>query len=229
MAIYFWGILPALGVVAAVTWRDYPGLAAGTLAALAIILSIGFPFWLARVKRFLARHTVFGGQSGESTVGGGQYYYIYFIAGLIGGGAGLVGGVLGYGLKGAVEGAGAPPQYAVLASLIPAYLSYLLVYSYIQAKSGNLVWNAMQLGPIRFQSTLKAGGLVKLYLTNVLGILFSAGLLIPWAVVRTLKYRADNLRGLIKGDFSPFEGSESTTVLATGAEVGEIFDLDVSL
>jgi uncharacterized membrane protein YjgN (DUF898 family) len=55
----------------------------------------------------------------------------------------------------------------------PIYAGYVLAFAYIQARSGNLVWNHTRLGPLRFQSTLRCGDLLKLYVTNALGIVAS--------------------------------------------------------
>jgi len=91
------------------------------------------------------------------------------------------------------------------------------------------VWNHARLGPLRFRSTLRTRALARLYLTNAVAILGSLGLLIPWAVIRTLKYRADNFRVGLQGDLGAFEAQAALGVAATSAEVGEMFDLDVSL
>jgi uncharacterized membrane protein YjgN (DUF898 family) len=112
---------------------------------------------------------------------------------------------------------------------LPFYLVYVFAYAYSQAKTGNLVWNNTQLGPLRFQSILTGRGLAWLYLSNGFAILLSLGLLIPWAVVRSFRYRADRLRGLMQGEWAVFHGSVASTVQAAGAEVGELFDLDFSL
>jgi uncharacterized membrane protein YjgN (DUF898 family) len=109
------------------------------------------------------------------------------------------------------------------------YTGYVLAYAYIKAKSGNLVWDNTRLGPIRFQSTLRIIDLLKLYVTNALGIVISVGLLIPWAVMRTMKYRADNMRVFQEGDLGEFQGSDMSTVAAVGAETIDLFDVDLSL
>jgi len=76
---------------------------------------------------------------------------------------------------------------------------------------------------------LSARGLAKLYFTNALAIVVSLGLLTPWAVMRTLKYRADHMRVIRESDLSDFHGAEATAVQAAGAELGEFFDVDLSL
>lgn len=121
------------------------------------------------------------------------------------------------------------PQLLVLLAAVPMYAGYVLSYAYIKARGTNLVWNHTRLGQAHFESTLSAGGMAKLYLTNALAIIASVGLLTPWAVIRTLKYRADNLQVLLEGDLTDFRGSETATIRAVGAEFGDLFDMDISL
>lgn len=111
----------------------------------------------------------------------------------------------------------------------PIYIGYVLAFAYTQARSGNLVWNHTHLGPLRFCSTLRSRDLLKLYGTNALGIVASLGLLIPWAVMRTVKYRADNMLVLQEGELSEFQGSDRSAVTAVGAETVDFFDVDLSL
>jgi uncharacterized membrane protein YjgN (DUF898 family) len=120
-------------------------------------------------------------------------------------------------------------EYAFIVAALPIYFGYVLAYAYVQARSGNLVWNSSRLGPLRFKSSLKGRGLAKLYITNALAIVASVGLLTPWAVMRTLKYRVDHLKALLDGDLTDFSGGEATAVQAAGAELGEFFDVDLSL
>lgn len=114
-------------------------------------------------------------------------------------------------------------------SPILSYGGYVLSYAYVRARSNNLAWNNTRLGPLRFQSTLRCTELVKLYVTNALAIAASVGLLIPWAVIRTWKYRVDNMKVWQEGTLFQFQGSEATGISALGAEALDIFDVDLSL
>jgi uncharacterized membrane protein YjgN (DUF898 family) len=109
------------------------------------------------------------------------------------------------------------------------YAGYVLAYAYIQARSGNLVWNHTRIGPLRFQSTLRCRDLAGLYVTNAIGIICSLGLLIPWAVIRTLKYRADRMRVFQDRALTEFQGSDLSVVAALGAETLDFFDVDISI
>jgi uncharacterized membrane protein YjgN (DUF898 family) len=177
---------------------------------------------MRRLKGFVVDNTVFGGEHGELTATGRQFFGIYFAAGLIVSAAGVVAGVLIPMLMRASPYGWVPPTALI-------YLAYVVAFAYVQANTGNLVWNNARLGPLRFASTLRTGGLLKLYLGNAAAILATAGLLIPWAVVRTFKYRADHLRVLVEGELDQFHAQDGDQVAAAGAEVGEFFDLDLSL
>jgi hypothetical protein len=44
-----------------------------------------------------------------------------------------------------------------------------------------------------------------------------------------MKYRADSMRVLVAGELTEFRGSEMSSVSAAGAELGEFFDMDLSI
>jgi len=225
LTLYAWGLIPLALIGGFILWRwEQPMVLFVALGALAFYM----PFWLARIKRFLVGHTLFGGIAGKLSITGGNYYFIYFKAGLIVSGLSFLAGIAVFGIATTASDYLAKDEIAILA-LVPFYLVYVFAYAYSQAQTGNLVWNNTQLGPLRFQSVLTGRGLAWLYLTNGLAVLVSLGLLIPWAVVRSFRYRAERLRGLMQGEWSAFQGNEASAVHAAGAEVGEMFDLDFSL
>ncbi len=219
--IYAWGLIPVLVIGTMFQWGGNYYAAAGLYA----IFGLAFPWWLKRFKNLIISHTSFGGENGVFSATGGQFFKIYFMAGLIMTGAGVVAGLIGTSV---ISSLNRSPYAFVLLSL-PVYAGYVLAFAYIQASTSNLVWNRTRLGPLYFESTLRGRGLAKLYVTNALGIIASLGLLTPWAVIRTLKYRVDHMRVRNEGDLAEFNGSATTAVRATGAEVGEFFDMDLSL
>ena len=68
-----------------------------------------------------------------------------------------------------------------------------------------------------------------LYLTNLLAILFSMGLAIPWAVVRSARYRLECLALETRVPMEQFVSGIAANVSATGEELGEFFNIDLSL
>jgi len=219
--IYWLGLIPALVVGSMFQW--WGNIYAGS--ALFALFGFTFPWWLRRLKNFIVSRTAFGGEHGELSATGGQFFKVYFLAGLIMVVAGVIAGATGAALFASLK----KSPYAFVLVSLPVYIGYVLAFAYVQAGISNLVWNRTRLGPLSFESTLRGRGLAGLYVTNALAILASVGLLTPWAVIRTLKYRADHLRVRQEGDLADFYGSETTAVRAAGAEVGEFFDMDLSL
>jgi uncharacterized membrane protein YjgN (DUF898 family) len=220
-AIYWLGLIPAIVAGSIFEWWGNWYLA-GLLYGL---FGLTFPWWLNRLKHLVVDHTVYGDNKADLSSPGKQFFKIYFIAGLIMAGLGMLGALMApiFFLSNKTS------PYGFFLILLPMYIGYVLGYAYIQAHASNLVWGKTRLGPIAFQSTLTARGLAKLYLTNAIAIIVSVGLLTPWAVIRTLKYRADHIRVLNHGELTEFTGGDKTAVQAAGAEVGEFFDVDLSL
>jgi uncharacterized membrane protein YjgN (DUF898 family) len=105
-----------------------------------------------------------------------------------------------------------------------------LLMAFTRSRVGNLVFNESTLaGGGRFVSTLGARKLALLYGTNMLAILATVGLAIPWAAMRTARYRAECLVFLPDGDIESFVGGLTSQVGAAGEEVGEMFSIDLSL
>lgn len=206
----------------------YPGAAKvmyGWAVVTVLTLGIAFSWWQQRLKRYMVGQTSYGGVEGEFSATGGQFFKTYFIAGLLFGAA-VFGVSLMFGFSAAMAGG---KSFMPIVLLVVIYAVYVMAYAYIQARITNLVWNNTRLGSLQFRSTIGVRSLLRLYLTNALAILASAGLLIPWATMRTLKYRADHLSVTTTGNLGEFRGSEDSSVRAVGAEVGDFFDFDMSL
>ncbi|MDH4230505.1 MAG: DUF898 family protein [Nitrospirota bacterium] len=220
-AIYAWGLIPAIVAGWIFNWYGkYPAA-----AVLFGVFGLTFPWWIRRLKNFIVGFTSYGNKRGEFSATGGQFFKVYFSAGLIFIAIIFVTSIAATATYAFLKN----PQILFLFSMVPIYLGYVMAYAYVQAHSSNLVWNSTRLGPLRFASTLSACGLTKLYIANAVAIIASAGLLIPWAVMRTLKYRVDNLRVLQEGGLTAFQGSETSAVQAAGAEMGDFFNMDLSL
>jgi uncharacterized membrane protein YjgN (DUF898 family) len=190
-----------------------------------VVLAFAFPWLLCRLKGFIIEHTFYGGKNGTFSATGGQFFKIYFLSGLI-----MLGITIPLFIFMGIIIASTEITWIIFyISPIFVYTGYVLGYAYIRSRSGNLVWNNTRLGPLRFKSTLLWKDLLRLYVTNAIGIIVSLGLLIPWAVIRTWKYRADNTRVFQDGPLAQFQGSDRSNVAAIGAETIDIFDLDLSI
>jgi uncharacterized membrane protein YjgN (DUF898 family) len=228
--LYAWGLLPAF--VISITfnwWGHYNLMNTGGLSLIGIVFlvfGLAFPWWIRNLKNFIVSYTFYGGKKGTFSATGGQFFKVYFVSGLI---------VLTFAITAviivAILSSAFEKQnfFLVFMMMVPIYTGYVLAYAYVQAHTSNLVWNHTRLGPLRFESSLFGWGLTKLYLSNAVGIIVSLGLLIPWAVMRTLKYRAENMRVFKEGDLAEFQGGKTSIVQAAGAETMDFFDVDFSL
>jgi uncharacterized membrane protein YjgN (DUF898 family) len=220
-ALYWLGIIPLLVAGTIFDWWGNLYLGAGAY----LIAGLLFPWWIRGLKNFIVSGTQFGGVPGAFAARGRQFFRIYAVSGLIL----LLAGIATAALFGTLLGTLGKSSQAILWASAPIYAGYVLAFAYVQAHSSNLVWNHTRLGPLRFASTLTGWGLMKLYISNALGIVVSLGLLTPWAVMRTVQYRIDHMRVMQDGELTAFQGSGAETVQAAGAEVGELFDVDLSL
>lgn len=86
--------------------------------------------------------------------------------------------------------------------LLFVLIGYVLALAYLKTKTFNILWSnillintkdappASDVVPLMsFKGLLEAKRMMYIYLTNMLAIILSAGLLIPWAKVRLMKYK----------------------------------------
>jgi uncharacterized membrane protein YjgN (DUF898 family) len=122
--------------------------------------------------------------------------------------------------------------FSPLASILmlPAiYGGLLLLYAFVRARTTNAVWNAVAIGPARFECTIRARDFVWIYFSNLLAIIATLGFATPWAVIRTLRYRASRFVVVAAAPLDGFIEAEVAQVGAAGQEIAEVFDFDVAL
>jgi uncharacterized membrane protein YjgN (DUF898 family) len=220
-AVFEWAVSPVFVGAMLLNWWERPKVAVW----LFVFCAAMFPFWMCTLRTFLVKNTSFGGKSGEFTASCRAYGWIYFSAAVL---VFLpVTAVMIVFFKMKLYLAAPKVLRWVLVGL--SYCGYAVAYSFVQARVSNLAWNSTRVGPLRFQSDLRASGMAGLYFSNALAIIVSAGLLIPWALMRTLKYRASHMKVSCVGELTEFHGDASSAVSAVGAETMDLFDLDIAL
>ncbi|HQQ34283.1 MAG TPA: DUF898 family protein, partial [Methylophilus sp.] len=116
-----------------------------------------------------------------------------------------------------------------VAGVLLLYLLFIFGFlGYLQARIGNLVWNHTALDKLSFRSSLRARDLIWIYMTNILAIALTFGLATPWAQVRLARYRTSNLKVVGDVDFDQFVGDKKAEIKATGEELVDMFDVDLS-
>jgi uncharacterized membrane protein YjgN (DUF898 family) len=191
-----------------------------------LVLAAFYPFVVARVNRLRIERGRYGAASFATTASTPEFYGIYVIAGIL-----IVGVFVGLALLGAAIFL-APAFADVLGFVLMGvyFLAFASVFAFTRSRVANLVFNSTRLGDrVRFKSALRARSLARIYVTNILAIVCTLGLLVPWAAIRTARYRAACLQLECVGGLDSFASQAAANVSATGEEMGDMFDVDLSL
>ena len=195
------------------------GILLGYGLLLVVTLGFAYPYFKARLVKFSAMYHDYGSVPFAIADIRNQFRGVYW--GVIG--RGLLAGVL----IGFFHAALSRLPGREIATTLVTYAIYLWIFAYSRVGYINGTFNNLMLGPVDFECNLRIGELFRLYLGNIVAIIATLGLATPWAVVRTLRYRAEKITVL--GELDSFVAAESAQVSATGEEVGEIFGIDISL
>ncbi|MEQ1517571.1 MAG: YjgN family protein, partial [Usitatibacteraceae bacterium] len=206
-----------------------------------------YPYAIGGLKKLHVNHSQYGTAPFSIGVGIGAFYKIYFLTILVVFGVivaisvvvGIITAVI-VGIAAASSSGGGTDGgklMAVLGGIIGVFAVMVIyfaigtvVLAYTKSRMGNLVFNNTRLdGHVTFISNLKLRKLAWIYLVNILAILFSMGLAVPWAVIRVMRYRAECLALQSPSAIDQFISGVSAQVSATGEELGEFFSIDLSL
>ena len=189
-------------------------------------LGIGYYYFAWMRHRFRVDNSKFGASNFSFQMEKPKGYFgAYFAAGFF---ASLISSAVGFAILSLAKSV-PPGSFAfALLQLIPGILFGLFYYAYIKVRLTNILFDNSRIAGHGFFSTLEAQ-LFVIYLTNLIAIVVSVGLLIPWAMIRTARYRADNLKLNCVGDLSGFISSQEEETSALGEEAGEFLDLDLGL
>ncbi|MEP6657360.1 MAG: YjgN family protein [Betaproteobacteria bacterium] len=197
------------------------------------VVTLGFAYPYARMRRarFIIEHYRFGAtpMSADLALGGFLLAYLLAVLMIVGTMIILVAVATGMVIAAGAADHDSPVGVAALAPVVAIYLSYIAAFAFLRARIGNLTLSGVVLGPLRCRSTLRARDLVWLYISNIVAILATVGLATAWVTMRMARYRARNLYLLGEATPSDFTGTAASQIGATGSEVSDLFDVDVSL
>jgi len=198
-------------------------------------LNLMMPHLLYARVRFLLGQSSFGTQRFGFTKEVGPFYRFFYKALLFG----FLGGVaftlvivaMGsmFGTEGGLAGLSASAAKSKFMPLLfgsAALLIYLPLYAYFQSRFINTTLDGLEIGPHTVRCKLETGRLLWIYVTNVLGMLFTLGLFYPWARIRSAQYQFDSMSVDTVGSLDSFVEDADTKTSATGEELGEFFDVD---
>jgi uncharacterized membrane protein YjgN (DUF898 family) len=193
-----------------------------------LTLGLIFPYIKWKQKKYLVEHHRLGRRDFDFSASANDFYLPYFIA---------IGMMIGFyiGLatvfSAMISGVGArgSGMGGFYAMMVVSYAAYFVIFVYIASRVLNLTYNHAAMAGFALRSTVRARDLMRLYLFNTLGILLSAGMLIPWAMIRMARYRASRLVLLASDDPNTLEAEGQGDVSAVGAEIDHVFDMDIGL
>ena len=198
-------------------------------------LGLILPYMAYRQVRYIAGNTVYGQTAARHEGPLKPFWGVYllaFVLLLLPIGVMAYGGYQAYALQAAgmpKEMAGAAAASSIGLGLLLFYLMLPVVSAMIMARTANLFYNGTVLGPVAFQSRQRARDLIWIYLTNLILIALTLGLFIPWAKVRLARYRAERLTVTGPENLGLFVAGQQQGNAATGAEMADLFDLNVGL
>lgn len=210
------------------TFLLWPLLTAFTLYLLA-------PVFHQRLKRFQHNESRFGSTHFSFNAGVGQFYWAY----LVGIGimlAGIIVISVGFGstvMALFAGGHGGKFDVAAAASfglfIFVLYMWMFAIYPIFLTLLQNLIWNHTKLGDHQFKNNLQWGRMTFIAITNILGIVCSLGLFIPFAQIRSMRYRVESLQLEVNGSLDDFIAETQEQVNATGEGMADLLDFDLSL
>lgn len=181
-----------------------------------LTLLLAAPLSLFKSQSFFVNNSFFG-TTPFRLKARAAYYYVLFIR--------AIAVAVGFFVLGAVLGKLVHPALV----LVLGAAGYLALYGYFVAGLTNLVMNTTVLGLHGFESRLGKRRMVWIFMTNSLLVVLTLGLYSPWAKVRLAAYQASCTSMNIHGDLDGFIAGETERTSAMGLEIGEAFDVGVSI
>lgn len=171
---------------------------------------IAFPWWQTRYYQFLARNSRFGESHFDFATSSWHFYKMYLVA-------------MAVIFAGSILGSIIPPIQFLL-----IFAAFIFANAYITTTRLNILYTELSIEGVHFESTLSTYKMLWLYLSNTVAILLSLGLLIPWARIRTLRYRASETR-VYSVELNNFVNRTTQDRNAIGEELGEVFGLEIGI
>lgn len=173
------------------------------------------PFTHQRIKQYQHRNSLFGDTFFNFEASAGSFYGIYLRA---------LGMMIGVSILAGLAAAAGLPFFLALLPIV-----MLFVTAYLAVRLPNLIWSSTGLGEHTFYSRMEIKPYVWISFTNLLGIIFTLGLFVPFAAVRMMRYKLTCMGMVAQGDLAEFVAGQAQTSSATGEETAEMFDVDISL
>lgn len=123
--------------------------------------------------------------------------------------------------------------HLVMRAVLLIYDAFLLLLVSIgptlRALIANLVWSNTRLGEHRLECRMSPVRFIWINFSNVILVVLTLGLYIPWAMVRVARYQVESVRLLPASDLQEFVDAAPESPGAVGEEATALFDFDIAL
>lgn len=216
-------------------------------------LGLIIPYQMWRSKRYFFDNMSYGSSRFQFRAQSGSFYAIYFkmigFIMLLGAGAAVVvpaiAAMIGAATTSSIVVAQAetsPPDFSqmggaeigVVLGMVVGFVLYIAfiigLSQYMAVRTTNLCLNNTTVGSdtTRFVSQIRLRDMIWIQLTNLLAIIFSLGLAIPWVMIRMARYRASKTSIIAPaGGLEHFTAGVAEKDSALGDAAADVFDMDI--
>ena len=187
-------------------------------------LGLMLPYMLYRQKKFLVENTFYGTTAFQFE--GSTRQYVKICLPLLAIVPVLLVAFSGMGLLGKVA---EKNPVAVIFPVLSFIVFYLLAVLYLPTAITNTTWRATRIAGNAFDCDLKVMRLAWLYTTNMIAVICTLGMLMPWATVRLARYRLSVMSLAGCGALDKISGASEEELSATGEELGDMLGFDFGL
>ncbi len=191
-------------------------------------LYLTLPWVLKKMDSFLISNMRYGDKAFKTELSTGYYYKTSLIA------AGLFIAIFAIAYAAGIFSLITSPEQATpMLFLLMAILylfAFTLVHAVYRARMRNHIFQQTELDELcQFNSGVKVLDLVMLQVTNLLALVCTFGLALPWVNIRTSQFFISRTDVLVYEDHAHAIDTLKQNANALGDELTEVFDIDVAL
>lgn len=190
-----------------------------------LTLGTGTPYFNFRQHKFMAERHTYGAERFVFHRRAGEYFRLYLRTLLIT--VPIIVVIVGF-MAAMIAGMGKAGVVLMPILMILLYAAMLVPGAYLRAGLANLLFDGLEIGPHTLRCDQKMGELLRLYVENLIALVFSGGLAFPWARIRMARYKAKCMKLAIAGslDVMALPGRETGAYGEAAHDLGD-FDFDV--
>jgi uncharacterized membrane protein YjgN (DUF898 family) len=219
------------------TAGEAAGLYMLTMLLQVVTLGIATPYSQWRFTQFIITRHLYGDERFNWTAQAKDFYKLYlpivgmlFLA-LVLGAVAAFAARSGADMPSPTSDRSGPAKggVAMMAVIVLVYGGLFVAMGHIKARTANLVLGNTHVGTHQLGSNQRSRDILMLYFTNALALVFSLGLLIPWAQVRMVRYRLEHLRLQASGPLQAGRYEMDGRGGALGEAAHDLGDIDLGI